>query len=606
MGKKWYKLSECVWSKDGASKDEICLENLYPDLSPLFVSFLGLPKMSASLTYQRLLDVKQTVQPIADIKNLLWSLLESLIANPGSSDVFADNIRACRVFPVKAPDGTVQPMSALVDFCINDRPVYAAALKDKISFLDFSVEEVHRLKPVIEWFRLGNRYLSNSVTVKATVDETQAVKDTTITQDIISKAAAFANIAAHFSDGHPTIRCYTLQDTIRKVEVFRHPDIKSSVNWSRGFTTVTAPLSRGIAHFELSRIARWQLYLPQDDEDRDFCITTQLPLLLASQLLDCRPSDVNPEAVLVIANVLRAKPCNTGRVLEHHGISRVNALLDDGPEPPKTPERQRDNAAPSPSPSPARAVIRSPVPVVSPAQVIREATTPYQAMLIQTVNVARISTFPEKNAVFDLTALSQSLAESTARSGIFRFYAGDQTEWQRMVGAAGELYVFELLSSIPHALPGWSRDNWQSTVRHHASIHPDYTSLGGWHGQEQGDLFFDDAAGTFTSYLIEKGYLDESWRKERPEYYIEVKTTTSGRLDTPFYMSKHQYARMQLFGNSVNTTTQRRKVYILFRVHGLESGQVGVRIYIDLEALRKTGDLVFEAQSWTVTPRAGS
>jgi hypothetical protein len=62
---------------------------------------------------------------------------------------------------------------------------------------------------------------------------------------------------------------------------------------------------------------------------------------------------------------------------------------------------------------------------------------------------------------------------------------------------------------------------------------------------------------------------------------------------------------MQSFGNSENTATQRRKVYILFRVHGLESGQVGLRIFIDLEALRKSGDLVFEAQSWTVTPRVG-
>lgn len=101
-----------------------------------------------------------------------------------------------------------------------------------------------------------------------------------------------------------------------------------------------------------------------------------------------------------------------------------------------------------------------------------------------------------------------------------------------------------MLSTIPHALPGWSRDNWQSTVRHHASIHPDYNSLGSWYGTEQGDLFFDDVTGKFTSFLIEKGYLEESWRKERPEYYIEVKTTTSARLDTPFYMSKHQYARV--------------------------------------------------------------
>jgi hypothetical protein len=190
--KKWYKVSECVWSSEGASQDEISLESLYPDLSPLFVSFLDLPRMSASLTYQRLLDVGNSVQPISDIKKLLWSLLDSLTANQGSSSVFADRIRVCRVFPVKGPSGEVQPMSVLGDFCINDRPVYAAALKDKVNFLDFSVEEVHRLKPVIEWLRLTERYLSKSVTEKTSVDESQRVEDRALTEDIASKAAAFA------------------------------------------------------------------------------------------------------------------------------------------------------------------------------------------------------------------------------------------------------------------------------------------------------------------------------------------------------------------------------------------------------------------------------
>lgn len=106
------------------------------------------------------------------------------------------------------------------------------------------------------------------------------------------------------------------------------------------------------------------------------------------------------------------------------------------------------------------------------------------------------------------------------------------------------LQVFELLSRHTQALPGFSRDNWQSTVRHFVNVHPDYTTLEDWHGVEQGDLFFDDVAGTFTSYLIETGYLEEYWRRERPEYYIEVKTTTSSRFETPFYMSKYQYARV--------------------------------------------------------------
>ncbi|KAF4945027.1 hypothetical protein FGADI_12286 [Fusarium gaditjirri] len=605
--RKWYRVSECVWSSEGATEDEISLQSLYPDLSSLFVTFLEVPKMSASLICQHLLNVGNTIQPIPEIKKLLWSLLDSLTANRGASSAIADQIRVCRVFPVKLPSGEVQPLSAMGGFHINDLPIYAAALKEKASLLDFSVEEVHRLKPVIEWLGLTERYLSKTVTEKTSVDESQGVEDSDLAQDIAGKAAALTmfvkqltqstsklirpnRIAAHFRNGQPTVRSYTLQDTICKVQVFRHPNIKSSITWYHAFKATTVPLPRSGIHFQLALFSKWQFYIPEDDEDRDFCMATEFPRMLAAQLLDCPVRDVNPEAVMIVASVIRAKLSNVGRILQRYGISEASALSNDTPEPPRTPERRRDNAAPSPSPSPSHTVIRSPVPA---------------ALLIQAVNVARISTFPHKNSVFDMTAISQSLAESTARSGLFRFYVGDQTEWQRMVGAAGELYVFELLSTIPNALPGWSRDNWQSTVRHHASIHPDYNSLGSWYGKEQGDLFFDDVTGTFTSYLIEKGYLEESWRKERPEYYIEVKATTSARLDTPFYMSKHQYARMQSFGETLNAATERRKVYILFRVHGLESGQVGLRVFIDLEALRKSGDLVFEAQSWIVTPKAG-
>ncbi|KAF5687871.1 hypothetical protein FDENT_5161 [Fusarium denticulatum] len=500
--KKWYKAPEYM--------------------SSLFVSFLEVPKLSPALVYQNLQNVGNTTQPIPDLKKLLWSLLDTLAADKGSSRVYADKIRDCRVFPVKLPSGVVQPMSALGDFCINDRPLYAAALKEKANFLDFSVEELHRLRPVIEWMSLTKRYLSNVVTEKTSVDESQGIEDTVLAHDIASKSAALVMISAHFSD-----------------EVFRHPDIKTSITWYHGFKAITVPLAKSGMHFKSVLLAKWQLYIPEDDDDRDLCMAAEFPRTMAAQLLDCPIDTVNSQAVIITASVLRAKPSNVGRILQSYGICEAGVLPDYTPEPPRTPERRRDNAAPSPSPSP-HSVIKSPVPTVSAAQVIRGATTPYQALLIQAVNVARISMFPHKNSVFDMAAISQSLAESTPRSGLFRFYVGDQTEWQRMVGAAGELYVFELLSTIPHALPGWSRDNWQSTVRHHASIHPDYSSLGNWYGSEQGDLFFDDVKGTFTSYLIHKGYLEASWREERPEYYIEVKATTSARLDTPFYMSKHQ------------------------------------------------------------------
>jgi hypothetical protein len=82
-------------------------------------------------------------------------------------------------------------MDVLGNFCINDRPIYAAALKEKVNFLDFSVEEVHRLRPVIKWLGLNERYLSN-VAEKTSVDESQGIEDPVLAHDLASKSAALA------------------------------------------------------------------------------------------------------------------------------------------------------------------------------------------------------------------------------------------------------------------------------------------------------------------------------------------------------------------------------------------------------------------------------
>lgn len=44
-------------------------------------------------------------------------------------------------------------------------------------------------------------------------------------------------------------------------------------------------------------------------------------------------------------------------------------------------------------------------------------------------------------------------------------------------------------------------------------------------------------------------------------------------------------------------------VYIIFRVFNLGRNNLGVKLYVDPEAHRLRGDLVFESQSWTVRPR---
>lgn len=47
-----------------------------------------------------------------------------------------------------------------------------------------------------------------------------------------------------------------------------------------------------------------------------------------------------------------------------------------------------------------------------------------------------------------------------------------------------------------------------------------------------------------------------------------------------------------------------QEIYVVFRVYGLNSGKIGVKIYVDPEAARKDGRLQFEPadERWKVTP----
>lgn len=133
-------------------------------------------------------------------------------------------------------------------------------------------------------------------------------------------------------------------------------------------------------------------------------------------------------------------------------------------------------------------------------------------------------------------------------------------ERDRKVGAAGELLVsrrfscmcplwtndlqiFELLNDH-YRFTGFSIGAWKSTIRSLVSAHPKYANLTPWNGSETADIVYSDVEGELTEALVELQYLDDSvWTGARPDYYIEVKTTT-GKCEEPFYMSDSQYRRV--------------------------------------------------------------
>lgn len=242
-----------------------------------------------------------------------------------------------------------------------------------------------------------------------------------------------------------TVRRFTFESSIRRVEVFSHGEIKSTLKLVQDSKEVSVPMGTAFLHIQSGTLTRFQIYVPTDEEARDFGLSAQLPRGIAAYLQQCKPSMVDPRVVAITASILNAKLTAVNRILDFNGITDFSATGT--VDVPTTPPRTSASVFGSPS-QPPPAV--SPLPPLSPPQ---GASSPYQALLMQVVNVARAATFPNKQQAFDLTSLTRSL--QTAGGPSFRFYAGDQTDWQRMVGAAGELYVSRLtpvqyLSMVSH------------------------------------------------------------------------------------------------------------------------------------------------------------
>ncbi len=93
-------------------------------------------------------------------------------------------------------------------------------------------------------------------------------------------------------------------------------------------------------------------------------------------------------------------------------------------------------------------------------------------------------------------------------------------------------------------LPSFGRHNWKSTIRKEVIIHPKYSDMMAWFGPETADITYKDVGSSFTTLLIQGGYLDEAvWRGARPQYFIEVKSTT-GECNDRFFMNNSQYLRV--------------------------------------------------------------
>ncbi|KAI1418939.1 hypothetical protein F5Y12DRAFT_780524 [Xylaria sp. FL1777] len=229
----------------------------------------------------------------------------------------------------------------------------------------------------------------------------------------------------------------------------------------------------------------------------------------------------------------------------------------------------------------------------------------YLSLLDTVISAARSACLPTKGT-FDMSVMRVKLNEVNSAGSInedyFKLRTARAIERDKMIGAAGELYVFELLSNKNVGLP-FPRTRWQSIIRTYVTVHSDYADMGPWTGIETADFVYTDFDSVLTTVLIDNGYLDKrTWKGREPTYYIDVKTTT-GVSETPFMMSKSQCKRMRTKTNGPEGKDKQDSIYVVFRVFNLGKQSVGCAIYVDPDAMRVQGALNFRAETWSVVPR---
>ncbi|KAJ0306261.1 hypothetical protein COL516b_004717 [Colletotrichum fioriniae] len=398
-----------------------------------------------------------------------------------------------------------------------------------------------------------------------------------------------------------------------------------------------------------------KFYLPRDKNDQDYMFSSVLPRKLL-ELIMRHPvthisQDTSSGSLDAMKNILLAPVSLLNRALQDSGIAHIDVVNRDEvmiPSSPAVPTVHRENNAGSvddgsnlsgssesqslestgsgnltdsevsvtavsssqwrSNASPPRLVqhvLQTPSPRRFQDETASDA--PYVSLLDRVIAAGRrrrVNGLPVCGT-FDMSQLQDNLPASRQDTD-FGLRSAPQIERDCKIGAAGELFVFELLSHLyednsPLApLPGFSRSSWQSTIRKYVTVHPEYVGMSPWSGRETSDIVYQDTSNRLTALFIDKNYLREQPRGSTAgglKYFIEVKTTTAA-CETPFYMSKAQYQRMRDQVMTENSDT----VYVIFRVYNLGQANMGLKVYLDPETLRRSEQLKFTAETWSVIP----
>ncbi|KAK5079865.1 hypothetical protein LTR70_002210 [Exophiala xenobiotica] len=508
--------------------------------------------------------------------------------------------RDFKFLPVREPDGTYRLASIRAAFVIPDSYELRDDFKGLVPMLDLTLDQIHACSRLIENLGLSSKLLSQLG--KYEPDVINDCEDQDQTQIFRRKAAAFCGCLKRFA----SMTSQQLQqhhDRLSKVKVSQCEEVLKRFCLefkSKSYTGAWKPAWLQIESAEDSD----HIFIPRNLEQREYCTLAKLPQAMMEFLgID------NPEARSVITMIVGAST-----------DARAKILMENANIPLWPPQDSHDESEEVDEQSLSEQELSNDASIgnqVEDLSLLSEISTSagwkgsgqspmrtrvyegnrrdqaYIDILGHVVQEAKTTVFPDNGSI--------SLSKGNGHGASVRFqdifkkehWADDERHIK--VGAAGELFVFEILKQVLEEDHSFGLQNWTSRIRHHVSGL--YADIDKWEGdRETTDFQYNDRLGILTNLLLGKNYLQIESVEKYPTYIVEVKAGV-GKCESSFHVSDKQYKLMK--GKTILEEEEVTQIYILCRVFHIDHARIGLRVFVDPWRARFSS-LRFEPSKWVV------
>ncbi|KAB8616631.1 hypothetical protein FH972_025966 [Carpinus fangiana] len=514
--------SECIWNCDISLPGKAKMGHLYPDLKSFFVDRLQVSTANVVTLVGILIRLVDNINDVGvledettmDLKAVLIQIGTMLPAEESSErlTLAMQELARAQFLPVRnaSASGRSSQKYISANFFIVDHERYGEAFKTRIDTLDFSIEECRILHPLITRLGLQNRYLSTNVSEESGLPKKYREHQQKTTE---IRLRSYALSCPHYFSQEQW-----MNDRLLKATVYTSDDLQSSLKLEPSFGTdrqvikikskVIVPKIDNISGSEGVRI-----FLPSNEKELDRCYRSQIPDLMF-KLLDAK----GEKASRCLYRLLNEPNFTLYQILEAEDIPFLGWLQ-------KIDLPQQVSAEELSTPTPVRSRESENL-VIGSEDDARSPPRPY--------NFGNRSRSPAP-FIFGSTSSLGGTPQPPAAQDV-------TDEYLRLLRSIMR-QAFETL--LEQNLPDFTRNQWQSTIRHLVNRVEGYRDLAKWGGDDQ-DIVYLDKTGNLGSWLREHNHRSiPNFPRPAPggiRFWIEVKSTI-GPCSNPVFMSSAQYRR---------------------------------------------------------------